>query len=444
MKLQAAILPPSAINLQGPSRAKVSAQPRLLMSDYWFLAGLLLALFYVADPLNWNLDKITITKHLPLIISMGGILLTNIGNWLFRPRSSAPKHRWQVLSTGFPLILLGTWIIAGSYYARKVDGISSTFSNIGLYMLFAFLTARVVMLTPARATIVRVYLIIAAYFSVFMVLRMGAHINGGADQQGFSFHELEALIIPLAVYFALRPMSNRYWQAFLTLFFLMAGLVVQKNTGFIVIALTLIYLWIAEWRFRFRESGAFRFWTVLWLILIFIGGIATAGYLAHQRGEILPSGNPQYRLVTYEAAIHSFYESPIWGSGFTKAATTKFKGFEIKAAGGNLPTHSDVLDMAAQGGVIALTLWLWGYLRIMAVAMRSALRGRSRDDIHAAAHTLACMSLASIVVYAFNPLLLQPAKALLVWSQLGMLLGVALHLASNSAATKLLQKHDHE
>jgi hypothetical protein len=38
------------------------------------------------------------------------------------------------------------------------------------------------------------------------------------------------------------------------------------------------------------------------------------------------------------------------------------------------------------------------------------------------------MSLASIVVYAFNPILLQPAKSFLMWSQFGMLLGIALHL----------------
>jgi hypothetical protein len=42
------------------------------------------------------------------------------------------------------------------------------------------------------------------------------------------------------------------------------------------------------------------------------------------------------------------------------------------------------------------------------------------------------MSLASIVVYAFNPILLQPAKSFLMWGQLGMLLGIALHLANTN------------
>lgn len=40
------------------------------------------------------------------------------------------------------------------------------------------------------------------------------------------------------------------------------------------------------------------------------------------------------------------------------------------------------------------------------------------------------MSLTTIVVYAFNPILLQPDKAFLVWGQFGMLLGVALYLSN--------------
>src|SRR5690606_33532719 len=113
--------------------------------------------------------------------------------------------------------------------------------------------------------------------------------------------ELEAMIIPLAAYFALRP-GNRHWKAFWTLFFIMSGLVFQKNTGFLVLALTLMYVWIVEWRFRFRESTTFRFWTMFWVIIIAAAGITAYGYLAYQRGDIMPTGNPEYRMQTYERA----------------------------------------------------------------------------------------------------------------------------------------------
>ena len=49
-------------------KAAAVTEPRLRMSDYWFLAGLLLALFYIADPFRWYLERIGPTKHLPMMI----------------------------------------------------------------------------------------------------------------------------------------------------------------------------------------------------------------------------------------------------------------------------------------------------------------------------------------------------------------------------------------
>jgi O-antigen ligase len=406
----------------------------LMMSDYWFLAGLILALFYVADPFFWRLDKIGPTKHLPLIISLCGVLLANVGNQVFHPRKSPLKHSWQILNAGLPLILLGIWIVVGSLYTRKFNDIQNTFITVGLYMLFTFLAARVVMISPARANIVRIYLLAAATLGIFMVIRMATNYDG----MSVNYHELEALIIPLAVYFALRPSGlknndKRYTQVLFTLFFLAAGFAFRKNTGFLVLLLTLFYIWIAEWRFRFRENIAFRFWTMLWVLIVLISAVVAAGYFA-QKQELLPSGNPEYRMLTYDIAWNKFTSSPIWGTGFSGQATEKFTAYTISSAQGNLATHSDILDLAAQGGIIALCLWLWGYLRVARISLRHALKGlRPRDDIRAAAHSLACMSLASIVVYAFNPILLQPAKSFLMWSQFGMLLGIALHLRNHHA-----------
>ena len=411
-----------------PLYTNKDARPRLSLSDYFLLGGFWLALFYVADPFFWRLDKIGITKHLPLFLCLGGIILANIGVWLFPPREPVvgkPKY-WQILNTALPFVLLGSWIIIGSWYTRKYVGNNNTFIVVGLYMLFTVLVARMTMLSPARDTLVRAYLLGATLAGAFMAIRM---LPLGWPQ--VNYHELEAMIVPLAVYFALRP-GNRHWRAFWVLFFLLAGLVFQKNTGFLVLVLTLLYIWIAEWRFRFKESTGFKFWTMLWVIVIAVAGIAAYGFLAYQRGEWLPSGNPQYRLLTYETAWNNFLESPIWGTGFTDPATKRFTGFQILAARGVLATHSDVLDLAAQGGMIALILWLWGYFRIGRLSLRHVLRGRVKDDVHAAAHTFACMSLAGIIVYAFNPILLQPAKALLHWSQIGMLLGMTLYFGRNA------------
>lgn len=417
---------------------------RLSLADYWFLFGFLLALFYVADPFSIRLEKIGLTKHLPLLVSLGGAMMINIGAQLFPSDLPAlygrhKKKYWEVLLTALPLALLGLWITVGSLYARKHMGVGSSFITVGLYMLFTLVTARVVMLSQARESLVRAYLVSAVLASIFMVIKMA--IMRGDERLG-SYHELEALIIPLMVFFALQP--GKIWPTLMTLFFIAGGFLFLKNTGFIVLGLTLLYLWIAEWRFRFRESIIFRFWTIFWLVVVVVAAMAVAGYLAYQRDGIMPSGNPQYRMRAYELAWRHFLESPFWGTGFTGEGTEKFHGYQITVAKGILPTHSDVLDLLAQGGVLAIVLWLWAYVRIGKFALKYALRGRRRDGLSIAAHTLACMSLTSIMVYAFNPILLQPAKALLLWGEFGMLLGIALyrrHTEDGSAVNRTDEPH---
>src|SRR5690606_4765211 len=248
-----------------------------------------------------------------------------------------------------------------------------------------------VVLSPARAAIVRYFLIGCAVAAFFMILVMAATMG---NLEVVTYHEMEALVVPIAVYFALRPMRSSNWRALLVLtFLLVGGLVFRKNTGFLVLGLTALYLWIVEWRFRFRENGIFRLWTVLWLAALIGAGSIAYSYIAYQRGTVMPTGNPEYRLRTYERAWERFLESPVLGTSFTEQATEKFKGYQLKTANGILATHSDVLDLAAQGGALALLLWIWGYVRVIRFSMRHALRGRPRDDLRAAAHALACMSL---------------------------------------------------
>jgi len=408
-----------------PTRAR--AVP-LLMSDYWVLAAFWLALLFVADPFGWRLEKQLLTKHLPLFLALAGLLVANVGRVLFpADRMAAPPAHWRVLSAGLPLFLLGSWVLVGSWYTRNYNGIHNTFLGMGLYMLFALLIARLVLISAARERIVRGFLYGAIAVSAFMVLRMVTEF-GARD---VSYHELEALTIPLAVYFAMRPARSPGWQTLLLAFFLLGGLVYRKNTGYLVMMVTALYLWLVHWRYRFRDSPGFRRAAVAWLTVLLLGGATAVSYRAYIAGEWLPSGNPQYRLKTYETAWNNFRDSPVWGNGFTGSGTEKFKGFDINVARGVLPSHSDVLDIAANGGALAVLLWLWAYLRAGRLAWRNVLRHRQPDDLTAAAHALACMNLTAIIVYAFNPIMLQPVKALLLWGQFGLLLGIALYRGAN-------------
>lgn len=414
-------------------RLAADAPTNLRMSDWWLLAAFLLALAFVADPLAWRLEKQLTTKHLPLFMAVAGALFAVVGHVLFPPEPGRrARATGQVLAAAWPLLLLGGWILAGSLYARNANGINNTFLGMGLYMLFALLVAHIVLLSPARERLVRAFLAAAAVVATFMMGRMAVEI-GAAN---VAYHELEALTIPLAVYFAMRPNRTPKWHSLLVMLFLLGGLVYRKNTAYLVMLATAAYLWLVHWRFRFVASPGFRRMAIAWLVVVASAATAVVVYRAAIGGEWFPSGNPQYRVKTYETAWSNFRESPAWGSGFTASATEKFKDFDIRVARGVLPSHSDVLDIAANGGVLALLLWIWSYVRAGRVAWIGLLHRRPADDIAAAAHALACMNLTAIIVYAFNPIMLQPVKAFLLWGQFGLLLGLALHHGRDALAAR--------
>jgi hypothetical protein len=72
-------------------------------------------------------------------------------------------------------------------------------------------------------------------------------------------------------------------------------------------------------------------------------------------------------------------------------------------------------------------LWAYGLWRIARAASSSVLRPKFLDRAWApSAHALAVMSAAGVVTYVFNPILLQPSMAYLLWTNLGLLAGLAL------------------
>jgi O-antigen ligase len=206
-----------------------------------------------------------------------------------------------------------------------------------------------------------------------------------------------------------------------------------KNTAFLVLVVTLAYLWAVEWRFRYIERKALRAWSMVAVMVLVALGAAALILASPSDDRIMPSGNPEFRLRTYQGAWDRFGESPAWGTLFTGPAVEEFKAYAIHGdLGVVLPSHSDLLDLAANGGCIGLALWLWAYVRAGRIARRHVLAGRARDELAAAAHAFACMSICGVLVYAFNPIMLQPPKAMLLWTHAGFLLGIALHVQAQA------------
>jgi len=428
-----------------PARTAAIAHARaapMSASDYLFLGAVVAALLIESDPLTADLEHLPVTRHLPLMLSLTALLLASVGSLLRPPSVRRAAHGWPVTQVAFPLALLAIWILCGSVYARLHDGIQDTFLNTGMYMMLTLGMARGVLLSDARerlcALCVRAIAVSAAYMIVRMVIE---HVWTGGR-----YHELEYMVAPVAVYFALTPSISPTWRPLLVLFFLIGSLSFLKNTAFIVVLITCAYLWWVDWRFRLREPRTLYRVVVIGAVAV---GVALTAFFyfgnALSEDVSLPNGNPGYRVRAYDRAIGRFYESPAWGTLFAARSTAYFTAFVVDepAADNQLPTHSDPLDHAANGGVIALGLLVWSYARVARLCGRSVLGrnrpGMARSETHcataAAAHMFACMSISGIAVYTFNPIMLQPDKALLLWTNLGLLLGICLHRAACGPAS---------
>ena len=87
--------------------------------------------------------------------------------------------------------------------------------------------------------------------------------------------------------------------------------------------------------------------------------------------------------------------------------------------------------MCSSDLLLAVALWLLALARIARVVLANLLRPQRQDDPRVPyAHALIVMSAAGVVTYVFNPILLQPAMAYLLWTNLGLLVGLALSAAT--------------
>jgi hypothetical protein len=401
--------------------ARPLTRPGLLWSEHLYLLAAAAAMVIAVDPLNWRLEAHPAVRHSAFMIAVIAVMVTIVGRKLRSPLEPA-SHLAGALRAAWPLFALALMIVGGSLYARLVMGIRSTFLNTGLYMVVTFGAAAMVMQTQNAEAMVRAYgkiLLVGATVMGLYLVR-----NYGVRQV---YHEEIFLVIPLAALFFAQPERGFIrWTAFT--FFLSMAFFSHKYTSYLIAILTVVYLAFFVALPRLGARSRLSRTTVAYWLLLLAGIVAAAAfYLAVHRPVELPTGNPEYRLHTYALAWRRFLESPLWGTLFATEAVEKFTPFAIGIARNRLPTHSDVLDLLANGGLAAALLWLGGILAVFRVASVKLLRPRFVFDARAPyGHALAMLSLAGIVTYAFNPILLQPAMSYLLWTNLGLLLGLSL------------------
>lgn len=411
------------------TRVKQSAS--LEMTDYFFLFSLFIMLFWAIDPLMAGLDMIGGIKRLPTLLLFMNLAFIGVGRLMYRNRRTYVSFRATLQEMRY-LVAFSAMVIGGSLYAREVKGIEETFLTMGVFTLMAPVTYWYTINSMAPMKLLRATLIVYTFWAV-----VASGMQLGFFRVLELFHSREHLVLPaLGTLLYFLP-----WKAGRVLGIAMVALVaiaINKNTGYIITVFVCGYL-VSLTFFRRWHSMKDRLLSTTWL-LAFVAGIVLVfvavwvGYTYFD--DDMPTGNPEYRLYTYDIAWQRFLSSPIWGTLFSESAVVYFSKFDVAASTQYLPTHSDPLDIMAHGGVIAMALWLMAIVPVLwrAFTMASLHGGElawSDEWVH---QSFLLMAFTALLVCMFNPIYNVPNLATANWMVLGCV------LTSTKVCARMLQQ----
>ncbi|MDA3959514.1 MAG: O-antigen ligase family protein [Planctomycetota bacterium] len=245
-----------------------------------------------------------------------------------------------------------------------------------------------------------------------------------------STHEYLFLIVPLCV-----PLLTSRRTPFVLMGLLWIafwGICGLKNTTFIICVATLTLALTLRTAQR-RPIGK---WTLLAILptCLLIPNILTQA-LETLRANIpgFSSGNTSVRQFFYRELLTRFKESPFTGTVFSESPVMIYPYDYIHGHHPLLPSHSDLLDILAHGGLLAATVFaaiLWQTTRSGLRLLDQTTEGRRNLHWEYAATACAC----GIIQMAFNPVLHLPANGMLFWFVAGCLIVFSSDLNQRSAS----------
>ncbi len=398
-------------------------KPKLVMTDYFFLFGMWLVILWALDPFDLRLDFLGAgIKHFPLVFMSSVYFLVFISGVLFKKRTLSTTLKEIDENSNFNLIIwtFALFVTIGSLYARFASGIENGFLTMGLYAMTAPLTAWFIKRTSYPVALIKIIVFIYLFWALVSILMQVIKFGGAAV-----FHAREHLALAsLAVlYFLAKSKKAKFTVA---VFIAAAAFSGQKNTAYLVALLLFTFFFIVSGisYAKIIKDGFMRWMFWFRAFVIAFVAIASTGLAYLYVKSTLPTGNPEYRLHTYENAWNKFLSSPIWGNGYTRAATEEFDLFTVASSTQVLPTHSDPLDIIANGGLIGILLWASVFVVLLRRWFTLAFSPERliEQSLLPYLHAFLCLVYTGVLVCAFNPILNSPNNAWAFWAPVGILM----------------------
>lgn len=382
--------------------------------------GLFLAAFYAADPWNacWGLWPIAPLRYAPILAASASIPCLLLG--------------LRGVPMGWPVLMLGAFAaacVSGGAYTLTTRNASlmESFTGRGLCAITVLPVYMVCLVPKERRHIAKQASRIVSTAALAMVPVLVAWRLGYRFADQAHLYHMSAIYFCSAAGFALadkRPVVRRAATAL----FGLANVLTVKLTGFGFAAILALLLWRVETFGHSRETGQRRMHRRVLITQIVISTAVAAGLLAAAMRAYLPTGSREVRLQTYAQRLDMFLDDPVFGTFFTGSPIMEV-GLLI------IPSHSDLLDLLAFGGVIGAALFYAPAMACVVHGVRSIRRFTSTGN------GLGMFGLTTVVCFlwqsAANPVLGDPRFITLYWIALGTLLAdrvTASHLPAPSGA----------
>jgi hypothetical protein len=323
------------------------------------------------------------------------------------------EHRVDMPGIGLSAFaILATWAILGSVYAIVQEGVEHHYLTFGLgvgLVPFLFLWSH-----RSLGPLISENILVSVWALVFITAVAAVVLLPRSDEV---LHELEFFVFPFFLYLYLKLKGGMGRLAVL-LGMAATAYLTHKLTGYMTAGLALPYIFLLN----FLEARRVGRKVHVAKLLGFLGGLVlvmAAAMFMYVTRDSMPSGNTNVRLHQYAIALEEIRESPVFGQFYTGESGILYKEYlEVKL----VPTHSDLLDVARQGGVVALAMFVIGYGSIVVILLRAAFGDKSdRPIVHATLY----LSISALATIAVNPILLKPTFALTLWAFLALGCAVA-------------------
>jgi len=393
--------------------------PKQVLSDmalFFLMLALIVSLLFLVDPSQryWGFYESKVVKYFPIELGMMSMVF-----YILAGLTRAPKRMLLFL-------LFGVWVLFGGIYTVLIIGNPLKESFVGRGLVIFLIYPAYCMAKSDRQlrfflkVMIPVFMIAAFFiFLGLLVWTAGIHFI----QAPHIFHTQVILPVSAGLGILLFYRSKNPLLAYgAGLLLLSSGILLFKNTGFLVVLIALLLFISINWSSQNtlnKQLIVLRRGAIV--LVTFFMGVAIVILVSQMDWasiySFMPSGSPAVRLKTYIDRFEMFLENPFFGMFFTGSPIlvlpTKNGDLEI-------PSHSDLLDVLGFGGLFGFFLFFTPILYVLRKLYGNLKRLAQVPyaPLFLWAYTYTLMGL---LVLTVNPIWSQPEAFVLFMLSLGVL-----------------------